>query len=105
MNDTPSLSSSMWSAFLPFLIIGGILCGGAILFALWKRRRLVRSGIFEVDRMEGIAFERYLEALFQQLGFHVRRTRAQGDYGGDVLISRDGTTTVVQAKRYKQAVG
>src|SRR5918999_623234 len=55
-----------------------------------ERRRLARSGIREIDAMDGPTFERYLGTIFRRLG----------DDGGDLVIRMSGTRTVVQAKRY-----
>jgi restriction system protein len=67
--------------------------------------RLHRSGINEIDEMLGLDFERYLEWLFRQLGYSVERTAYQGDYGADLVVSRGGMKTAIQAKRSKRNVG
>lgn len=67
--------------------------------------RLRRSGIAQIDKMEGIQFEKYLEQLFRLQGYKANMTHAQGDYGADLVISRNGEKIVVQAKRYSKNVG
>ncbi len=67
--------------------------------------RLRRSGIAQIDKMEGIQFEKYLEQLFRLQGYKANMTRAQGDYGADLVISRNGEKIVVKAKRYSKNVG
>lgn len=74
-------------------------------FALHRNQRLAKSGIAELDKLNGEDFERYLEMLFKQLGYQVRRTPYQGDYGADLILSKDGEETSVQAKRYNSTVG
>ena len=74
-------------------------------YILWEKNRLSKSGINEIDHMDGITFEKYLEALFEKLGYRVERTQYVGDYGADLITSKDGIKTVIQAKRYKQKVG
>lgn len=71
-----------------------------------EKRELSKSGIDQIDIMSGKTFEKYLEALFEKLGFRVERTRYIGDYGAD-LVTRDknGVKTVIQAKRHKGKVG
>jgi len=76
-----------------------------IAYAVFRRWRLARSGIYEIDRLSGAVFEQYLELLFRRLGYRVERTRVAGDYGGDLVVSRNGVRTVVQAKRYSKPVG
>jgi restriction system protein len=84
------------------------LAGFALLrIGLWLRRRqrLARSGIAEVDRMSGGDFERYLAAMFRALGYRVERIGGTGDFGADLIVTRDGIRTIVQAKRYARNVG
>lgn len=92
---------SMW----PVLIfpIGYLVL--KILFYLWKRNRLKKSGVSEIDYMTGKEFEIYLELLFKDLGYNVERTKYVGDYGADLVVKKDGVKTAVQAKRYKKKVG
>ena len=73
-------------------------------FRIYEKQKLARSGIGEIDRMDGKTFEKYLEVLFNKLGYRVERTRYVGDYGADLITSRDGVKTVVQAKRFKNKV-
>ena len=75
------------------------------LFAYHRKKRLAMSGIADIDRMDGKAFEQYLEVLFSKLGYKVERTRYVGDYGADLITRKDGVKTVIQAKRYTKAVG
>ncbi len=75
------------------------------LFAQHRKQRLAAAGIADIDTMDGLAFEQYLEVLFGKLGYKVQRTRYVGDYGADLIIQKDGTRTVVQAKRYTKTVG
>ncbi|SEL29734.1 restriction endonuclease [Paenibacillus sp. OK003] len=67
--------------------------------------RLKRSGIAEIDKMDGVQFEHYLGHLFRSQGFKAEVTKAAGDYRADLVISKDGKRIVVQAKRYKKNVG
>lgn len=70
-----------------------------------RDERLRRSGIAEIDAMSGVDFERRLEVVFQRVGYAVRPTAATGDFGADLLLECQGARTVVQAKRYRGAVG
>lgn len=73
-------------------------------FSLYEKHKLAKSGIDEIDRMDGKTFEKYLEVLFNKLGYRVERTRYVGDYGADLITNKDGVKTVIQAKRYKNKV-
>lgn len=69
------------------------------------RRRLARSGIDEIDAMDGRTFERFLSTLFTRLGYHVELTQYRGDYGADLVIEKGGSRIAVQAKRWNRRVG
>jgi restriction system protein len=68
-------------------------------------RRLARSGISEIDAMDGLLFEKRMALLFRGLGYSVEQTRARGDYGADLVIEMGGARAVVQAKRWTKSVG
>jgi restriction system protein len=55
--------------------------------------------------MDGYTFEQYLRTAFTRLGYSVTDTRFRGDYGGDLVVRKNGTKTVVQAKRWTKNVG
>ncbi|WP_230200232.1 restriction endonuclease [Bacillus niameyensis] len=70
-----------------------------------KQYKLKKSGILEVDKMSGGTFEEYLGVLLKSRGYHVRLTPKTGDFGADLVISKDKRKIIVQAKRYKNKVG
>jgi restriction system protein len=107
-----SLSEALLEAFArafimlwPLWVFVGAVFLIRLALAAYRWRRLARSGIREIDRMDGKTFEHYLEVLFTRLGFKVERTRYVGDYGADLVVSRDGVKTAVQAKRFRRKVG
>lgn len=75
-----------------------------ILFKLWEMSRISKSGLKDIDKMDGLTFEKYLQTLFKRLGYKVERTTYIGDYGADLIVSKDGVRSVIQAKRYKNKV-
>ncbi|MEH7306619.1 restriction endonuclease [Neobacillus drentensis] len=70
-----------------------------------RKERLRKSGINDIDSMDGIQFEYYLKELYLSRGYEVKVTNASGDYGADLLLNKDGKKIVVQAKRYSKDVG
>lgn len=72
---------------------------------LQRRRRYAKAGLADIDHFNGKEFEQYLEALFKKLGYQVRHTPYQGDFGADLVLQQGGEKTVVQAKRYNRRVG
>jgi restriction system protein len=91
----------MWFVWL---LVGAI---GLVRLLLWlnEQRTLARSGIAEIDAMDGRTFEQRLAVLFRALGYSVEETRYRGDYGADLVVAKDGVRTVVQAKRWTKNVG
>ncbi|PEZ36119.1 restriction endonuclease [Bacillus thuringiensis] len=65
-------------------------------------KRMAKSGIRYIDKMDGFQFEVYLKALFRELGYRPEVTKRSCDYGVDVIYR-----IVIQAKRYgiKNRVG
>ncbi|MBO2942792.1 restriction endonuclease [Paenibacillus sp. F411] len=100
---------SMTKSVEASLVAGGvgIVIAIAILIniSIAKAQRLKRSGIAEIDKMDGVQFERYLGHLFRSQGYKAEVTQAAGDYGADLVLSKDGKRIVVQAKRYSKNVG
>ena len=81
-----------------------------LFYYLFQRGKVIKSGISEIDKMSGKDFEFYLKYLFERLGYkatHVGTSYAdhRGDFGGDVIIEKDGLRTAVQAKCYGGLVG
>lgn len=64
-----------------------------------------KSGIRDIDFMDGFQFERYLALLFEANGYKVKLTPERGDYGADLILKYKGEKIVVQAKRHKAKVG
>lgn len=59
----------------------------------------------QIDSLSGVEFENFLCEIFKKMGYSVKTTKASHDYGADLLISKNGKLTVVQAKCYSKAVG
>lgn len=92
---------AVWPLFV-FLFIVALI---KLIFLWNEKKRLARSGVNEIDQMNGKTFEKYLEVLFKKLGYQVERTRYVGDYGADLVVRKNGIKTIIQAKRYKKNVG
>lgn len=68
-----------------------------------KFRQLKNSD--DLSILKGLAFEEYLKQLFGELGYEVDKTPASGDFGADLVMSKNGKRIVVQAKQYAGQVG
>jgi restriction system protein len=88
-----------------WLIVAVVLLGRAAKF-VWAERQLRRSGIREIDVMDGPTFEHRLAILFRGLGYRVEQVGAtHGDFGGDLIVAKDGKRMIVQAKRWTKNIG
>jgi restriction system protein len=102
------LIKGLWTGILifwPLWLLIAIVALGKLAFQLWEKQRLAKSGIADIDQMSGKTFEKYLEVLFEKLGYRVERTRYIGDYGADLVTAKGGVKTVIQAKRHKTKAG
>lgn len=70
-------------------------------------RKLMQSGIREIDVMKGEDFEEYLAVLFKKLGvYQIETTPKSKDFGADLILTNgNGRRLVIQAKRYERTVG
>lgn len=111
------LSTWQWlkilSPILVIVVLKAILpCIMSIIKYKWRmaaaRRedeRLSDCGMPEIDAMDGEQFEDRLAAMFRQQGYEVCKTPRQGDFGADLILTKSGVKTAVQAKRHNRFVG
>ena len=59
----------------------------------------------ELDQLSGLEFEEFLAGLFRAQGYTAELTPTTGDYGADLILSKDGRRVAIQAKRYLGSVG
>lgn len=100
--DDPNLGLVASIFFLVALLLGGS-------FYLWlvhrqrMRRKALRAlQIAHIDAMTGEEFEEYVAELLRFQGYKTRITPRSGDYGVDIVASKDGIKTAVQIKRYSR---
>jgi len=96
--------NGMAQIWFVWLILAVVLIGRAVSFLL-EQQKLARSGIDDIDKMDGKTFEKYFKVFFGKLGYKVERTRTIGDYGADLVATNNGVKTAIQAKRHKRRVG
>lgn len=79
----------------------GIIKG---LFSLFKPN--VSKDISEIDRMNGYEFEQYTGILLKKIGYkNITITQKSGDYGIDVICTKDGLKYAIQCKCYSNKLG
>lgn len=105
------LSELLWGSLKGVLLVMGWFGGSVLLlkYIFWQlarqRRKLAGVQLTDLDRMSGERFEEYLEILFERLGYDAVATE-RFDKGADLLLTKEGTRTAVQAKcRTEERVG
>lgn len=99
------LTKSAATAIITFVLVLAVIIAVRMILNQQREERLRRSGIYDIDKMDGRQFELYLGLLFKALGYKTEVTRSTGDYGADLVIENNGVRTVVQAKCYSKNVG
>jgi restriction system protein len=97
--DTEQQIRQLFDNVLILWPLGLILVAiGAVKLVVWVRRerRLARSGINDIDRMDGRTFEEYLRTAFVRLGYKVEVTKYRGDFGADLVVRKDGRKITVK---------
>jgi restriction system protein len=61
--------------------------------------------IQEIDKMDGLDFEKFLKPVFERQGYLAQVTQGSGDYGADLILRKGHKKYVVQAKRYSSNIG
>ncbi|MFJ7162007.1 restriction endonuclease [Bacillus safensis] len=70
-----------------------------------NKSKFVKSGIKDIDYMDGFQFEQYLAYMFRANDYKVQVTSERKNFGADLIIKKSGAKIVVQAKREKAKVG
>jgi len=93
------------NALAIFVLVMVLLVVIGVSIRVWRRRQRAQATFEVIDKMSGVEFEKFLVVLFERQGYRVRTTRTFGDFGGDLVLNKDGVTTIVQAKRWTGSVG
>jgi hypothetical protein len=68
----------------------------------YRRQQLLHK---DWRALRGVPFEEFLQEVFTELQYTVKRTPTTGDHGADLILSKDGHEIVIQAKGYDGSVG
>jgi HJR/Mrr/RecB family endonuclease len=63
-----------------------------------SRINRLRSAKWEF--LQGVPFEKFLEAIFIEWGYEVSTTKVTGDQGVDLIVAKNGLKVAIQAKGY-----
>lgn len=64
-----------------------------------------QAKVNELDQLNGMEFEEFLAGLLRAQGYAVELTAVTGDYGADLILTKDGKRIAVQTKRYVGSAG
>lgn len=70
-----------------------------------NREKIAVFDMSQIDSMSGEEFERVLKEVFECLGYDVKLTKKSHDFGADLIVSKKGISSLVQAKCYGKTVG
>ncbi|MFH0864001.1 MAG: restriction endonuclease [Candidatus Gottesmanbacteria bacterium] len=90
---------TLFYLLIPIIIISGLVIAIKIGYYFYRQHIYNKAGLDKIDKMPGYVFEEYLTNLFARLGYRVNHIGKFGDFGGDLIIEKDGMKTLVQAKR------
>ncbi|MNW33527.1 Restriction endonuclease [compost metagenome] len=94
---TGSIGASVFASFVAIAMV--------IAFIFYRQMAAVTRLRNSGDKMDGHQFEKYLGHLFRAQGYKAEVTQASGDYGADLVLTKNDQRIVVQAKRYSKNVG
>jgi len=74
---------------------------------LWahKKKIYLRADLKKVDSMSGEEFEYFLKAHLEKQGYRADTTKRSHDYGCDLILRKNGSLLVLQAKRNQSNIG
>ena len=95
----------VFKAFIPLYIIIFIILAILIILIRIKKERFKKAGIDEIDRMTGEEFESFCKTLLEKYNFKVKRTPKHGDFGIDLIATKDKRKIGIQCKRWNKKIG
>lgn len=88
------------------MFLGACLFGALIgQIKLWRERRIYnrQKSVNTVRSLSWSDFERFIVEAFRRQGFRANRTGDGADGGIDVVLEKDGNTSIVQCKQWKNS--
>lgn len=73
--------------------------------SLKKTVSIANSTIDQIDEMDGLEFEIFIAEVFKLKGYNVETTKRSGDFGVDLIVSKNNIKSALQIKRYSENVG
>ncbi len=97
---------TLWKRGVPFNYAVAIVIVGitvlSVAYQLHRRAHYRALLLSDIDNMDGLEFERYVQKLLEWRGFKVTLTPASGDFGVDLIAKDNQDRYAVQAKCYRR---
>lgn len=99
---------------IPLYLVFGLYVGGyfvlyficTIVALLVNRTRRQTLTMQQVDAMTGVGFENFCINILRKNGYkRIKRTKATGDQGIDIIAQKDNRKYAIQCKHYSNSVG
>lgn len=104
MNSFPT-TFLLLVALVVVLLVGLALARVLIGLRIEQRRKKKLIATRNICSLSPSDFEAYVALLFERAGHRVKRIGGTGDRGIDLVVNRDGQSSVVQCKRYENNIG
>ena len=106
VNYAPALVTFALMVVVPCITF---LCVMSLVFALKKKKECTKGFSsdfpFKPEYYNPRTFVRFCAEFYRRLDYEVQITEGLNDMGADLVLKKDGETTVVQVKHYRNPVG
>lgn len=93
--------------FWPLILLALVVFGIAVYYASKSQSNdRITALSYRIDELSGVEFEHCIAELVKRNGYsNVQTTKATGDFGIDIICSKNGIKHGIQCKRYAKKVG
>ena len=89
--------------------VAAVIVTGIYYFLVYRKQRAQWRALLalereQIDLLSGTQFEELVARVLHEQGYSIRTTRITGDYGVDLIATKDGIKTAVQCKRYSKPI-
>lgn len=69
------------------------------------KQRLININVEEIDKLLPYEFEDWLTTFLNENGFNAEHTKYSGDFGADIIATREGIKYAISCKKYSDGLG
>lgn len=86
-------------------VLLGSMVGLVVYFRIYQKKHPDRASINNIDNKKGWTLDKYLENMFDKLGYQIEGTRYINDHCADMLVTKNELKCIIQAECDKRKVG